>query len=146
MIIFAETNYVIDATTALAVGGSIAGGIMGAAKLLISYFRDRDALKDRIAEQQYTKFLEQHKESATKYGELLQQVINEAKDNRAERQAQDKVMFELQRETVETISEIKTASVEAMAGMKEALQALAARVESLEKPGPVKLITGETKP
>ena len=152
MIIFGDspTTITIDMATALAVAGALSGGIMGASKILISWFRDRDGLKDKIAEEQYTKTLEQHKQINSRYGELLTQVLDDIKVNRAERHEHDKLLFQIQRETVETISDIKNDFVIAISGVQSALQSLSNRVESLETPhapiSPPKLITGETKP
>lgn len=151
MIIFGDspTTIVIDMPTALAVAGALSGGIMGAAKILISWFRDRDSLKDKIAEEQYTKTLEQHKQINARYGELLTQVLDDIKVNRAEKQEHDRLLFQIQKETVETIAEIKNDFVTAISGVQLALQSLSNRVESLETPQlalPPKLITGETKP
>lgn len=151
MIIFGDspTTIVIDMPTALTVAGALSGGIMGGVKLLISWFRDRDSLKDKIAEEQYTKTLEQHKQIDARYGELLTQVLDDIKVNRAEKQEHDKLLFQIQKETVETISEIKNDFVVAISGVQSALQSLSSRVESLETPQlalPPKTITRETKP
>lgn len=137
MIIFADspTTLTIEMPTALAAAGTLSGGIMGAAKIFISWFRDRDSLKDKIAEEQYTKTLEQHKQINTRYGELLAQVLDDIKVNRAEKQEHDKLLFQIQKETIETISEIKNDFVVAISGVQSALQSL-----------PPKIITGESKP
>ena len=118
MIIFADspTTLIIDMPTALAAAGALSGGIMGAAKILISW---------------------------------LAHVLDDIKVNRAEKQEHDKLLFQIQKETVETMSEIKNDFVVAISGVQSALQSLSSRLESLETPQlalPPKIITGESKP